>query len=173
LNLGSGVIALFTDPTYGIPLVVALGLAVAVGWWSRARTAALPSMTPGSAPEIWRMQLDALAYFNLQEGRYLAAVDGLGRRLGVVVRDRFHVQIAHPSELDASSVDELLPHPLTLRGLVQDLRRAYNSAAWAEEPGWLTARWPWLKRRQERRARKDFTLLTTRISAALSALEAE
>ncbi|MGA8543324.1 MAG: hypothetical protein WB947_07315 [Thermoplasmata archaeon] len=171
MNVESSVLALLTDPSYGIPLVVAVGLTGAMAWWSQLRTANPPKMAPSLPPELWRIQIDSRAFFTLQEGKYLVAVDGLGRRLGTVVNNRFHVQIGQKRDLDAPAVDHALPAPLTLRGLVADLSRAYYSAFWAEQPGWLAGRWAWLRRRNQRRAARDFRRITAELAQALPALE--
>ena len=173
MSVGTALLAVLTDPTYGIPLVVALALTAGVGWWSWTRTSASPTMTPGPGPEVWRLQLDALVYANLSQGRYSAAVDGLGRCLSVAVRDRFNVHMNEPSEFNDPELNRVLPGPLTLEGLVRDLNRAYTSAAWAEESSWLAIRWRWLKRRQQRRAARDFAILTDRVTKALTAFEVE
>ena len=173
MSLESELVGALTDPTYGIPFVVALGLSVAVGWWSRYRSSPLPAITPGSAPEVWRLQLDALVYSNLTQGRYSAAVDGLGRCLAVAVRDRYKVRMSEPTELDDPEANLALPRPLTLRGLVQELNRAYSAAAWAEDPGWLATRLPWERKRQQRRAARAFAVLTAHVTTALNAFEVE
>jgi hypothetical protein len=173
MNWGTALVGVFTDPTYGIPLTIAIGLTVGVGWWARVRAAPLPSMDPNPPPAVWRLQLDALVYANLSEGRYSAAVDGLGRCLAVAIRDRFRVPLAEVRGMDTEPVDRVLPRQLTLQGLFKDLNRAYTSAAWAEQPGWLAARWGWLSRRQQRRAARDFAVLTKGVTSALDAFEAE
>jgi hypothetical protein len=172
VSLESVAIDLFLDPTYGIPLLIAIGGTAGVSWWSQRRSAELPPLLPGSAPEFWRIRIDSRAYFTLQQGRYLVAVDGLGRRLGELARDKFHIRIGRKIELERSSADPVLPRPLTLRGIVDDLSRAYFSAFTAEEPGWLALRWPWLRRRQQRRAARDFAIVTAELAIALPALEA-
>jgi hypothetical protein len=171
VNLSAALFALVTDPTYGIPLLIAVGLTVSVAWWSRLRTAEIPPMSPTHAPEFWRIQLDSRAYFTLQRGQYLVAVDGLGRRLATVVREKFHLQIGNRSELDSPQVDRLLPRPLTLRALVEDLTKAYFSAFWAEDPGWVARRWEWWHRRQQRRAARDFARVTGELDLAFAVLE--
>jgi|SRR5580658_5353584 hypothetical protein len=171
-GLEGALIAFLSDPTYGIPLLIAAVLTLAVSWWSLSRTATPPPLLPGVAPEFWRIQMDSRAYYTLERGEYLVAVDALGRRLGGVVDQKFHIKIGHRADLDAPSVDRVLPSPLTLRSLVSDLSRAYYSAYWAEEPGWLSGRWPWLHRRVQRRAARDFRRVTDEIARALPALEA-
>jgi hypothetical protein len=172
MSLVSGLLAIVTDPTYGIPLIGAMALTVAVSYWSWRRTARLPDFGRQGAPETWRLQLDALVYANLSQGRYSAAIDGLGRVLSVEVRERFRVQLGDPNGLDDPEANRLLAPPTTLRSLVNDLNRAYTSAAWAEQPGWLADRWGWLKRRQRRRAARDFAVVTYRVISALAAFEA-
>jgi hypothetical protein len=164
--------ALLSDPSFGIPLLLAVALTAALAWWSWVRTAEPPPMLPGAAPEYWRIQVDSRAYFTLGRGEYLVAVDALGRQLGSVVMDKFHVKIGRRAELDAPAVDRALPAPMTLRALVGELSRAYYSAFWAEQPGWLAARWPWLQRRNQRRAARDFRRITDALSRAMPALEA-
>jgi len=165
--------AVFTDPTYGIPLVIAVALTFLVGVWSLRRTAALPPLAAASAPETWRLQLDALVYSNLAEGRYSAAIDALGRCLAVCVRDRFRVPIGDPAALDDPDANRLLPPPMTLRGLVKEINRAYAAASWAEQSSWLAERWDWLRRRQQRRAARDFAQVSVQVVRALDALGAE
>jgi hypothetical protein len=171
VNVESAVLALLTDPTFGIPLVVAAGLTAGMAWWAAHRTSGAPTTGAGLPPELWRIQMDSRAYYTLQEGQYLVAVDGLGRRLGEVVKERYHIEIGQKQQLDQPGVDRILPAPLTLRSLVHDLSRAYYSAFWAEQPGWLAARWPWLRRRSRRRAARDFRRVTAELAQALPALE--
>ncbi len=173
MTFESALLGVFTDPTYGIPLAVAIALTIAVAWWSHLRTSALPGMTPGTAPEVWRLQLDALVYSNLSQGRYSAAVDGLGRCLAVAIRDRFHVQINRANDVDSPEINRALPRQLPLQVLIRDLNRAYTSATWAEQPGWLALQWGWLNRRQQRRAARDFAVLTKGVTTALRTLEVE
>jgi hypothetical protein len=173
MSLESALLGIFTDPTYGIPLTIAVALTAFAGWWSRLRTVPLPSATLSPPPEVWRHQLDALVYSNLSQGRYSSAVDGLGRCLAVAVRNRFHVQINRGSDGGSSEVDRVLPRQLPLQVLIRDLNRAYTSASWAEQPGWLALRWTWLNRRQQRRAARDFTVLTKHVTTALGAIEAQ
>jgi hypothetical protein len=165
--------ALFTDPTYGIPLLVAVALAALVGWWSLKRTAPLPPLALTAPSEAWRLQLDALVYSNLREGRYSAAVDALGRCLAVTVRERFRIPVGEASSADTSEVDRLLPPPTTLRSLFKEINDAYAAAAWAEQKSWWAQRWPWLARRQQRRAVRSFARLSTRVVHLLGVLEVE
>ncbi|MGI0156147.1 MAG: hypothetical protein ACREDE_08495, partial [Thermoplasmata archaeon] len=76
MNIGGALVALVADASYGLPLLIALGITVGVAWWSRRRTSELPLLLPTEAPEYWRIQIDSRAYFTLQQGRYLVAVDG-------------------------------------------------------------------------------------------------
>lgn len=172
MSLLSGLRAVATDPTYGIPLVVAFVVAVGLSYWAWQRTARLPAFGPGTVPEIWRLQLDALVYSNLLRERYSAAVDGLGRVLSVEVARRFRLRMSDPAALDDPEANRFLAPPMTLRTLARDLERAYTSAAWAEQPGWLADHWPWLRRRQRRRAGRDFAIVTQRVMSALTAFEA-
>jgi hypothetical protein len=172
VDVTSALASLVTDPSYGIPLVIAAALTATLAWWSLWRTAELPPMAASPAPEFWRIQMDSRAYYTLGRGEYLVAVDALGRRLGTVVSDKFHVKIGRKADLDAPAVDHALPAPLTLRSLVADLSRAYYAAFWAEQPGWLASRWPWLHRRNRRRAAREFRHVTDELARALPALEA-
>jgi hypothetical protein len=167
------VAAVLSDPSYGIPLLVAVAWVVVLGWWARARSSAPPSMVPRGAPEYWRIQPDSRAFFTLERGEYLVAVDALGRRLGSLVNEKYHLLIGQRADLDAPAVDRVLPAPLTLRGLVRDLGRAYTSAFWAEQPGWLAMRWTWLRRRHQRRAARDFRRVTDELAQAIPLLEAQ
>jgi len=172
MSLLGSLTAIAADPSYGIPLIATIALTAGIGYWSWRRTARLPEFGPGTVPETWRLQLDALVYANLQQGRYSAAIDGLGRVLSLTVREKFHVQLSDANAIDDPEANRLLAPPTTLRTLVRDLNRAYTSAAWAEQPSWLAARWPWLRRRQQRRASRDFAVVTHRVLNALSSLEA-
>ncbi len=171
MDLLSAFYALFTDPTYGVPMTVAVALTVFLGWWSWRRVAPLPSLSLEAAPESWRLQLDALVYSNLSRGRYTSAVDGLGRCLNYAVREHFKIQLSEQARLDDPEANRLLAPPITLRSLVRDLNRAYTSATWAEQPSWLADRVAWVKRRQQRRAARDFAVLTHRVTLALTAFE--
>jgi len=171
VSFTSGIVGFLTDPTFGIPFLLVGVITAGLAWWVLIRTAPLPDLGPTPPPEYWRIQPDSRAFVTLQRGQYLVAVDGLGRRLGTVVRERFHVRIAQKPELDSPAVDRLLPSPLTLRSLVRDLSRAYYSAFRAEQPGWVAQRWPWLQRRNTRRASRDFRRITDLLSLALPALE--
>jgi len=172
VSLVAALLALFTDPSYGLPLVATLVLAIVLGWWALRRSAPLPSLAPEIGPESWRFQLDALVYSDLKRGRYAAAVDGLGRCLSVTLRDRYRIRLSEPTELDDPEANRHLAPPMSLRTLVKDLNRAYTSATWAEQSNWIADRWGWLRRRQQRRAARDFAILTHRMTRALDALEA-
>ncbi len=172
MGLGNTVLAFFTDPTYGIPLTVSIVLLLGVGWWALRRSAPLPTLRLGAAPETWRLQLDALVYANLRQGRYTAAVDALGRCLAVAVRDRFQKSLGDPGVLDDPDANGVFPPPMTLRSLVRDLERAQVRAAWAEQPSWFAQQSEWLRRREERRAARDFAAVSTRVVLALDLLEA-
>jgi hypothetical protein len=167
-----GAAALLSDPSYGVPLVLAAALSAALAWWSLVRTSDPPTLSTSAAPEYWRIQIDSRAYVTLERGEYLVAVDALGRRLGSIVSEKFHLKIGRKDDLDAPAVDRVLPAPITLRGLVADLSRAYYSAFWAEEPGWLASRWPWWHRHEQRRAARDFRRVTDALARAIPALEA-
>lgn len=171
MSVISAFYALFTDPTYGIPMSVTIALTAFVSWWAWRRASPLPSLSPEMAPESWKLQLDALVYANLTRGRYTAAVDGLGRCLSLAVRERFKIQLSESGNLDDPEANRLLAPPITLRSLVRDLNRAYTSATWAEQPSWLADRVVWVRRRQQRRAARDFAVLTHRVTLALSAFE--
>lgn len=172
MGLGNSVLAFFTDPSYGIPLTISVVLLVGIGWWSLRRSAPLPTLKLGAAPESWRLQLDALVYANLRQGRYSAAVDALGRCLAVAVRDRFQKSLGDPGVLDDPDANSVFPAPMTLRTLVRDLERAHVRAAWAEQPSWFARQSGWLRRREERKAARDFALISTRVVLALDLLEA-
>jgi len=171
VGIEAALVAFLSDPTYGIPLLIAALLTLALAWWALSRTDVPPPLLPGVAPEFWRIQIDSRAYYTLDRGEYLVAVDALGRRLGAVVDEKFHLKIGRKADRDAPYVDAALPSPLTLRDLIGDLSRAYYSAYWAEQPGWLAARWPWLHRRAQRRAAREFRRVTDEIARALPALE--
>ena len=172
VSLEGAMVAFLTDTTFGIPLLITAVLTAVFIWWSLGRTAAPPPMLPGAAPEFWRIQTDSRAYFTLDRGEYLVAVDALGRRLGSVVSERYHLLIGRKGDLESPTVDRVLPTPMTLKGLVNDLSRAYYSAYWSEEPGWLATRWTWLQRRNRRRAARDFGRVTDELLLAIPALEA-
>ena len=171
MSLLSSLVAVATDPTYGIPLIVTIALTVGISYWAWRRTARLPEFLPGTVPETWRLQLDALVYANLRQERYSAAIDGLGRVLSVEVRQRFNVRLTDPAELDDAEANRHLAPPTTLRTLVRDLQQAYTTAAWAEQPGWLAAHWAWIQRRQQRRAAREFAVVSQRVISALDAFE--
>jgi hypothetical protein len=171
VNLGGALVALLSDPTYGIPLVLAVGITAGVSWWAQWRTGSPPSTAATPAPEFWRIQIDSRAYFTLREGRYLVAVDGLGRRLGSVLNEKFHVKLGRDKNLSAPAVDAALPSSLTLRSIIGHLNRAYGTAYWAEHPGWLAERWPWLQRQNRRRAARNFALVVDDLAEAIPALE--
>jgi len=173
MDIESALRAIFTDPTYGIPLAAAIALTVLVGLWSYRRTTPLPALALTAPPESWRLQLDALVYANLRQGRYSAAVDALKRCLAVAVRDRFRVQLSDAGAMDEPEVNRFFPPPTTLGSLVKEIDRAYAAAAWAEQKSWLARQWPWLARRQQRRAARNFARLSTRVVHILGVLETE
>ncbi|MGI0070971.1 MAG: hypothetical protein ACRECT_02710 [Thermoplasmata archaeon] len=171
VDLLGGIAAIFTDPTFGIPLVLAVALTAGALRWAQVRSRPAPELRPGSAPEFWRIQIDSRAYVRLREGKYLVAVDGLGRRLGTLLKSKYAVAILEPGQLNSAAANRVLPHPMTLKSIVRHLTRAYSSAFFAEEPGWLVRQSNWWQRRVERRAARDFALVVDDLSRAIPALE--
>jgi len=165
-------LAFLTDPSFDLPLVLAVVLAVMVGWWVRARTAPLPSMVARPGHEWWNKRPDTVAYVALEQGRYFLALSALWLRLATVVHEHLHVGIDSRHDLDRASMETELPPPLTLRRVVRSLSRAYGSAYRAELPSWLELRWPWLQRRAKRRAERDFDRAVHDVAEALPVLEA-
>ncbi len=162
--------AFLAELSYAIPLVVAIVLALLVAWWSRARTGKLPSMVPAPPPGHAVSSPDKSVYLSLSDGRFLLTIDLLGRRLARAVEGRYHVKLEEARALASLEVE--LPEPLTLSGVLDDLLGAYRTAAVAERPSWLNARWAWLRRRRHLRAASRFSIVLDEVKAALAALEA-
>jgi hypothetical protein len=168
----SAVIAFLSDPTYDIPLVLAVVLGALLGWWARARSATLPEMTPRFGHDWWNKRPDTVAFVALSQGRYFLTLSGLWLRFSTVVREHLNIRVEVSHELDRASMSAELPEPLTLRRVARNLARAYHSAYLAERPSWLELRWPWLGRRQQRRAARDFARAVADLEVALPVLEA-
>jgi hypothetical protein len=171
MGLASGIPAFFTDPTYDVPLAIAVALGVGLVWWSLARTKPLPSPVPLSRPEGWARWSDTFAYEALKQGHYFLTLYRLWQRLGAIAMLRFRVRIESGRALDSPAMTKALPSPLTPRRVVNNLARAYYSAFWADQPSWIALQWPWWKRRRQRRAAADFARAVADLSVALPALE--
>jgi hypothetical protein len=172
MSAEGGLQAFFTDPTYDVPLVIAAALIVGLSWWSLVRTKPLGSATLRPGSDGLAQWSAPLAFASLQQGHYFPTLYGLWQRLATTVLDRFGVRIESGHVPDSPVLYRVLPDPLTLRRVVRDVTRAYYSAFWAERPSWLALQWPWLKRRQQRRAAADFARAVADLARALKALEA-
>ena len=156
--------------SYAIPLLIAIVLILLVAYWSRARSAALPSMNASRPPGYSVASVDKTAYLSLEEGRFLPTIDLLGRRLARSVEGRYHVRLEEARSL--ASVELELPSSLTLAGVLDDLLKAYRAAEAAETASWLNGHWPWLLRRRRARASTRFATVLREVSTALGTLEA-
>jgi len=167
MDLGSTVLA---ELSYAVPLILALGVAVLVAWWTRSRSASLPPLAASPARDFSIGTADRIVYTSLADGRLLPTIDFLGRRLAQTVEAKLHVPIDRMRTLEAKTL--VLESSLSLPAVLDDLLRAYRVAARAEAPGGLNARWPWLHRRRAARARDDFVHVVHEVSTALRSLEA-
>ena len=168
----SGLAALLSDPSYAIPLVLALVAAVGLGGWGWMRR---------SSPDVsvWRptrgragLRPEAAAAVGLREGRYLPTIDLLGRRLGAALSERYHVRIDRPAELRALRYRSPLPPGMTVAGVVHALVRAYRSAYVAEFAPRDATGPSWFQRRREARAGRDFARAVGALTITLKLLEA-
>lgn len=166
MDLGSTVLA---ELSYAVPLLIAIGTALAIAWWTRSRVAPLPSLTASASPDFSIGAIDRTVYTSLASGRFLPTIDLLGRRLAQTVERKLHVPIDRMRSLPASAL--ALPSSLSLPAVLDDLLRAYRVAARAEAPAGLNARWAWLRRQREARARDAFTHVVSEVSVALAHLE--
>jgi hypothetical protein len=168
---GSSVtLPVLTDPTYGLPLVVAIVGAGVVSWWALRRRFLPPPLTPYAARRAWMQRPDTATYQGGLQGLYRPAVELLGRRLAEVLFARFQLQLddRHALRTDLRIPD--LPTPGGLNGLVDDLFRAFRSAEVAESPN-VGNSWGWLRRYRRSIAARDFERITGELAAALPVLE--
>ena len=163
--------AFLADPGYAIPLALAVGAALVATVWGYLRRVALAPPPPALGRVWWDRRSLTLAYLSLQQGRYFLALYILWGRLATIAWQRFHVRIDLARSPDPAAVSRLLSSALTLPRLVEDLTQAYHSAFWAEHPSWLEQQWSWLRRRQQRRAARDFAIAIRDLAEALPALE--
>ena len=172
-----GVLSAFStflaDPGYALPLTLAAGAAIVATWWGYLRRSAPSPPAPTLGRVWWDRRSLTLAYLSLQQGRYFLALYILWGRLATIVWKRFQVRIDLARSPDPAGVSRLLSSTLTLRRLVEELTEAYHSTFWAEHPSWLEQQWPWLRRRQQRRAARDFAIAVKDLAQALPALEVD
>lgn len=171
MDAGSAVYDFFTNPTYDLPLAIAIGFAAGVSGWLRYRSVPLPPLEPRPRAIDWSTRPDTLAYVALEHGQYFPILFGLWQRLATATYLRFHVRIDSPFALSHPDLAHALPRPLALPDVVRDLARAYASAYWVENPNWLARQWPWLRRRGARRAAREFRAAISGLTVALPALE--
>jgi hypothetical protein len=161
----------FGEPSYDVPLALAVVLVVGLVWWSLVRTDPLPVTSPKRDPGWWARRRLPYAYLALEEGRYFATLYGLWQRLATVVMRRFYIGLDQKNAFDNPGVTKVLRPPLTLRLVMEDLTRAYYSAFWADEPSWAARHWSWLRRRQQRRAARDFAKAVRDLAVVFPLLE--
>jgi len=161
---------LLVELTYTVPLFLVAGTLILLAWWSRSRAAPLPARTPSPPRGYGIDPADKIAYSSLAEGRYLPAIDLLGRRLALVVERRYHVHLDRTHGFYPEAIR--LPPPLKLGDVLDHLLSAYRAAARAETTSWLNEQWTWLRRRRQQRAADEFTYVLAEVAAALPALEA-
>ncbi len=164
-------VALLSDPTFDLPLVLTGATTAVLVWWSLRRAAPLPSLTPTPLAPPWGYRPESFAFASLEAGRYHRTVFALWHRLAAVARERFRVRIDQPADLRDLAFADALPEPLTPRRLVRSLTRAYASTRRAEQPDWLAERWDWVRRYRDRRASQDFSRVVAELEVALPALE--
>ncbi len=163
---------LLAELSYAVPLVIVAVATVAVAWWTQSRTRSLPR---ASASPRWATGLEppeAGAYDALAQGRYIPTLNLLGRRLAIVLKERFDLDIGHRRALDVGELTVPLPESLTIPRLVDDLLAAYRAAARAETPTWTNLQIPWLRHRREERARQEFSAIVEELALAFPILEA-
>ncbi len=158
--------------TYDLPLALVLGTATVLAAWASRRTSPPPPSTARPPTWSWSERPETVAYLGLLQGRNFYAVYGLWLRLAQVARENYGVRIDRRGELEDPKLARRLPPSLSMRHVVRDLVRAYYSSFRAEEPGWLSKRWPWLLGRQRRAASRDFAKVASTLAKVLPALEA-
>jgi hypothetical protein len=168
---GGTSIPVLSDPTYGLPLVVSVAAASVVTWWALRRRFLPPELTPYPTRRAWMDRPDTVAFLAGERGEYLPAVELLGRRLGQVVFERYHLRLDDRRGLYRAEGVPDLPEVGTLGRLVDDLVRAFRSADRAESHN-LGNGWHWLRRHRRAVAARDFERVTAEVVAALPLLEA-
>jgi hypothetical protein len=165
-------VAFLTDPLYDLPLALTLATAAAVVIWSESHTAALPSLRPTRSRASWTERPESWAYGGLIEGRYFPAVQALGGRLAFALRTRYGVRLDHRRDLRRPEIDALLPSPLTLHRLADDMENAFQATLRAESPNWIERHWGWLQARRQRQSEALFHRIVRELQIALPILEA-
>lgn len=160
-----------TDPSFGLPLVLASAVVVGLSAWAYLRLARPPSTVPRAASLSWSREPETIAHAALAQGRFFYPSYGLLTRLAALLWNRYGVRVERRGEVRRLSRALDLPGSVTLRVAVRDLLRAYGSALRAEEPGPFTRRWEWLARRRNRAARLRFEKAIAGLVEVFSALE--
>jgi hypothetical protein len=165
-----GFIPIFSNVSYGLPLVILVG--VAFVWWWTTRAALPPYFVADPPYHSWRVNPVAAAYSSLREERYLLAAFLLRERVATLAQDRFGIS---PEDLRAWASDRNappLPPPLTLRRVLRDLVVAYRSAYLAEGMrSWQTFAGLTVPIRR-RRAARDFERAAREVEQVVAAWEA-
>ncbi|MGC2034849.1 MAG: hypothetical protein WA761_05320 [Thermoplasmata archaeon] len=169
---GDPLIGFFTDPTYDLPLVLAVVVAVGLGWWAYSRMSVPPRLVAYSLRKPWMERPDSMAYVTLQNGRKLPTVLYLYGRFAALLWEGYHVRLEEFSAGGRPHRVPVLPPPLTMEVVVRDLTRAYRSAYKAEGPSMINQWWPWIRERRQRHSAQDFAVATAELSVVLPALGA-
>jgi hypothetical protein len=164
-------IPVLTDPTYGLPLVVAGAAAMAVTAWVLQRRFLPPPLTPYATRRAWMQRPDTAAYVGASQGRYLPTVELLGRRLAQVLYDRYQLRIDDPRGLRRHPELPSLPTVGTVSALVDELFRAFRAADLAEGLN-LGNSWAWLRHHRQLQAARAVARVAADVQAALPLLEA-
>lgn len=152
--------ALFTDPVYGIPLVILLALGIA--WLYLGRGTIAPQLLPYHTPRVRSRDPVSSMYWALHDRKYSDTILFVYQRLGGAFQRRYGVGITlipyrrkHQRRL---GIDDPRPY----RKIVQRMVQALNVAQALEQPPTFRAIWVLLRPRRERAlARRMDEILTT------------
>lgn len=162
---------LVSELSYAVPLVLVAATMVGVAYWTHARTRTLPKASATPRPSSGLEPPEAGAYLALTQGRYVPALNLLGRRLAIDLKEKFGLDIGERRGLDVGELTVPLPESLTIPQLVDDLLVAWRAAARAETPTWTNQQLPWILHRRQARAQEEFAAIVAELALAFPILE--
>jgi hypothetical protein len=147
-------IPVLSNTSFALPLLILL--VAAAFWWWTTRASTPPYLRASPPYRSWRVNPVAAAYSSLHDERYLLAAFLLRERVATLAESRFGVASEQLRSWATGPDAPELPAPLSMRRVLRDLARAYQSAYLAEG----SLRWDFFASAtlaaRRRRAARDF-----------------
>jgi hypothetical protein len=161
---------LFTDPVYGIPLV--LWVSIAIVWLYLGRGTAAPVLLPYHIPRARARDPVSAMYWSLRERRYSETVLFVYQRLSGAFQRRYEIGITQIPWRRSVQRRLGLEDPRPYRKVVQRMVQALNVATALENPTGLRAIWELLRSWRERRLMRYLDEILTTVEWMVPYLEA-